>query len=205
MKKIIGRGAEAILYKGELYNRTVLIKERIKKGYRIKELDRRLRRQRTKREARLLSEARRAGVNAPAVLKEEETKLFLEFIQGELVKDILKNLETKEIEELMEKIGVKVGKLHMNDIVHGDLTTSNLIKLDDKIYFIDFGLGFISSSIEDKAVDIHVLKGALESKHNQIWEICFSSFKKGYKKPNPEEAAEVLKRLKVVEKRGRYK
>lgn len=205
MEEIIGRGAEAILYKEKVYGEPALVKDRIKKGYRIKELDIKLRKQRTKREADLLSEARRIGVKTPAVLKTKETKLFLELIEGRLVRELIPELDRKELGKLMKTLGKKVGKLHVNDIVHGDLTTSNMIKKEDGLYFIDFGLGFVSSSVEDKAVDLHVLKEALKSRHNEVWKTCFSAFKKGYKKVDEKEAKEVLKRLKVVEKRGRYK
>lgn len=204
MKKIIGRGAEAILYKGEVYGQEVLIKDRIKKGYRIKELDRELRRQRTKREANLLSEARRAGVDTPAVLKTEETKLFLGFIEGQLVRELIPELKEGELKGLMETIGKEVGRLHSSNIIHGDLTTSNMIKNETGLYFIDFGLGFPSSSIEDKAVDIHVLKEALESKHHKVWKKCFSAFEKGYGRTYNKKA-EVFRRIAAVERRGRYK
>lgn len=199
MKEIIGRGAEAILYKGEVFGQQALIKDRIKKGYRVDELDIKLRKHRTKREGRLLSEARRAGVNTPAVLKKEETKLFLEFIEGDLIRELVPELEKKSLEELMRLIGDRVRRLHINDIIHGDLTTSNMIKSGGEVYLIDFGLGFFSDSLEDKAVDIHVFKEALKSKHNQVWELCFDAFKEGYGEEG------VLRRLKKVEERGRYK
>ena len=76
--------------------------------------------------------------------------------------------------------------------------------LGKEIYFIDFGLSYFSHKIEDKAVDLHLLKQALESKHYKVWEKCFKAALKAYKKES-EDTKEVLKRLETVEKRGRYK
>ena len=102
----------------------------------------------------------------------------------------------------MKKIGEQVSILHKNDIIHGDLTTSNTILKDDKVYIIDFGLGFISSKVEDKAVDLHLIKQALEAKHWQNWEQLFEKFCLGY---SYEDSKKVIERLDIVEKRGRYK
>jgi len=86
----------------------------------------------------------------------------------------------------MKLIGKAVGKLHKADIAHGDLTTSNMIyashhpsskkekKEESKVFIIDFGLGFQNAKYEDKGVDIHLLKQALEAKHFKNWEILFS-------------------------------
>ncbi|HLC62675.1 MAG TPA: O-sialoglycoprotein endopeptidase, partial [Candidatus Nanoarchaeia archaeon] len=82
-------------------------------------------------------------------------------------------------------------------------TTSNMI-YSKEIYFIDFGLSFFSEKAEDKAVDLHLLKEALESKHYKIWEECFKSVLEAYKK-EANKSGETLKRLEAVEKRGRYR
>ena len=105
--------------------------------------------------------------------------------------------------KLSREIGEKVAILHNNQIIHGDLTTSNMI-LNKEIYFIDFGLSFFSRKIEDKAVDLHLLKEALESKHSKIWKKSYRTALGSYTK-KAVDGKEVLKRIKVVEKRGRYK
>ena len=194
MKKLIAQGAEAKLY----VSGSKLIKERIKKSYRLEVLDNRIRKLRTRREAKLLS---RANVNVPRLLKidEENSILEMEFIKGDLLKDGLDSLELKKSLEVCKQIGEEVSKLHEQDIIHGDLTTSNMILKDNKVYFIDFGLGFISQKAEDKAVDIHLLKQALESKHYKKFEEYYSVILKNYKNK------EVIKRLEKVEARGRYK
>ena len=194
--KIIKQGAEAILYREKDY----LVKERIKKSYRIEGIDFKLRRFRTRREGKLLQKTE----NSPKVFEvnDKEMKIKMEFIEGELVKDILDNLKKTKRNNLLREIGGKIAKMHDKDIIHGDLTTSNMI-LKDKIYFVDFGLGFDSRKIEDKAVDLHLLRQALESKHYKHFEESFSELIEGYKLSRTWK--EVLDRLEKVERRGRYK
>jgi TP53 regulating kinase-like protein len=72
------------------------------------------------------------------------------------------------------------------------------------VYFVDFGLGYVSSRIEDMAVDLHLLRQALESKHYRVWKKAFAIILAAYRKGMKNSAA-VLKRLEVVEMRGRYK
>jgi TP53 regulating kinase-like protein len=198
MDKIIGRGAEAILY----LENNKLIKERIKKSYRIDEIDEKLRKYRTRSEARLMQNS---GINVPKIISvnDKTMKIEMEFIEGKLIKNILDNLNEKEREELCEHIGEQIAILHDNNIIHSDLTTSNMILKEGKVYFIDFGLGFKSLRIEDKAVDLHLLKQALESKHYKVFEECFDAILKGYKKSV--NYNETMERLKKVEQRGRYK
>ena len=112
-------------------------------------------------------------------------------------------LKNDNCERLSKDIGQKIAILHNNEIIHGDLTTSNMI-FNKEIYFIDFGLGYFSQKIEDKAVDLHLLKEALESKHSKIWEKCYKHALDEYSK-KANKSREVIKRIKVVEKRGRYK
>jgi len=192
--KIIQQAAEAIIYqKGNK-----VIKERVRKGYRIKDIDDKLRKFRTRRETKLL----RKVENSPKVFSVDDKKMIIEmeFIKGDLIKDILD--ETKKRNNLLVEIGNSIAKMHDDNVIHGDLTTSNMI-LRNKVYFIDFGLGFTSTKIEDKAVDLHLLKQALESKHYKHFEESFEEVLEGYKLSK--NYKEVLDRLKIVEKRGRYK
>ena len=77
----------------------------------------------------------------------------------------LNDFPLEKQKQIMGLIGESVARIHQKDIIHGDLTTSNMIFKNEKVFFIDFGLGYISRKIEDKAVDIHLLKQALEAKH----------------------------------------
>lgn len=194
IKDILAQGAEAKIYQTD----NKIIKERIKKNYRISEIDSKLRKERTRAEARLIRALERAGVLVPAVLKEDDKGMILEleFIDGEKVRDYLEKTSDTEI---CKQIGELTEKMHSANIVHGDLTTSNLLLKDKKVYLIDLGLGEFSDRIEDKAVDLHLFKECLVSKHHKIWERCWKSFLEGYKNKS------ALDRLKQVEQRGRYK
>ncbi|MFH7880765.1 MAG: KEOPS complex kinase/ATPase Bud32 [Candidatus Aenigmatarchaeota archaeon] len=203
--EVIKRGAEAILYLDFFEGKKVLVKERIKKAYRIEELDLELRKERTRREAKLLVEARKVGVPTPQIFNVDENsgKIVMEYIDGLRLKDIVNSLSESEIEEIFQKVGENIGKLHSSDIIHGDLTTSNMILKDGKVYFIDFGLGFFSKRIEDKGVDLNLLKEAIKATHfsflNLIWENIVIGYSRYFK-----EWKEVIKKVDEIEKRGRY-
>ncbi len=196
--QIIGTGAEAVLVRED----GKLIKKRIKKSYRITILDEKLRKQRTKKESKLLEKASKL-IPVPKLIKtSEKTKeIDMEFLEGKKLSENLDNLTNAE--EVCKEIGENIAKLHDANIIHGDLTTSNMILKDDKVYFIDFGLGFESKKIEDKAVDLHLIKQALEAKHFNNYEKFFKAILEGYKTSKHHEAT--IHRLNAVEKRGRYK
>ncbi len=197
MKKLIAQGAEAKLF----LEKDKILKNRFKKSYRIKEIDEKLRGFRTRREAKILQKLQLIDFPAPKVIKNDEKEnLVIEKIDGKLVKDIIEKVDYKN---LCSKIGKKIATLHNNSIIHGDLTTSNMI-INKEVYFIDFGLSFFSEKPEDKAVDLHLLKEGLESKHYRIWEECFKCALEAYKK-EAKKSSETLKRLEIVEKRGRYR
>ncbi|MFQ5814890.1 MAG: KEOPS complex kinase/ATPase Bud32 [Candidatus Hydrothermarchaeaceae archaeon] len=198
--ELISRGAEANIYGGK----DRIKKERVVKGYRAAELDEYLRKTRTKREAKLISLARRAGVPTPFVydVDNARTTLEMENIEGRPVREILDDLDGKERERICREIGRSVGRLHCANIVHGDLTTANMLLCGEKVYFIDFGLGEVSESIEDKGVDLLVFKKALYSTHYACWAECYAKFLKGYSEYDEHE--DVVRRLKAIERRGRY-
>lgn len=198
--KLISRGAEANIY----LDRGIIKKERVVKGYRVAQLDSYLRKTRTKREARLVSLARRAGVPTPFIYDVDNTRAAIEMknIEGERVREILDDLTTEERIELCREIGKSVGRLHSANIIHGDLTTANMVLSEGKVYFIDFGLGEISESIEDKGVDLLVFKKAMYSTHYAYWKECYNAFLEGYSEYEKHE--DVVQRLRAIERRGRY-
>ena len=201
---IIQRGAEAILYMEEMDGKKVLVKDRIPKGYRIRQLDEKLRIQRTRREESLLLKAKRAGVSAPSVLEVRESRIVMEWISGSKLKDSLNGMPPAQRRKIYKLMGKSVGKLHSAGIVHGDLTTSNMIFKDDCLYIIDFGLGKVSSKVEDQAVDLYLLYEALKSTHlrliGEAWGAVLKAYKQNYAK-----SKEVLDRIGKIEKRRRYK
>lgn len=197
----IGKGAEADLYLRE----DKVSKIRISKAYREPLLDRHLRRTRTRREARLLSLARRAGVATPFVTDVDNTSYTLEmsYVPGKQVRRLLPSLTCDERGELCTRIGEAVGRLHTANIIHGDLTTANMLLHGEKIYFIDFGLGGISDAVEDKGVDLLVFKKALHSSHYRYEKECWTGFEEGYSSTYKDSRA-ALERLRLIARRGRY-
>jgi TP53 regulating kinase and related kinases len=197
--KVIAQGAEAKI----LLSNNFIIKDRIKKSYRISELDNKIRKQRTRAEYKLLLKAAEI-INSPKpFFIQLFTQIKMPFIEGQKLSEHLNSFPLKKQKGMCLQIGKDISKLHDSNIIHGDLTTSNMVLVEDKIFFIDFGLGFISQKLEDKAVDLHLLKQALEAKHFKNWEILWKEVEKGYK--SSKEAIKVLERLKAVERRGRYK
>ena len=188
------KGAEATI---EIENNRV-VKTREPKNYRHPELDSKIRKERTEKEARLIEDARRHNVNAPEAEKVDESTLEMEKIEGDVLKEVLNDKL-----ELMKVYGQNIAYLHSTDIIHGDLTTSNAMVSGTEVYIIDFGLSFRSQRAEDKAVDIHLLKQVLNSSHPEIAEKAWQNFIEGY--TAYEESGEVLEQLKDVEERGRYK
>lgn len=193
--KIIQRGAEAVIS----LEKNKVIKNRIKKSYRLPVLDEKLRKRRTKSEAKIINKLSKI-INVPKILESDnQEKIYMEFIDGKKLSEELEKLDWKEI---CKQLAESITKLHDQDIVHGDLTTSNMIYKNNKIYLIDFGLGFHSHKIEDKAVDLHLLKQAFEAKHFSIAEQVIKIILNNYKANNREL---ILEQLKKVESRGRYK
>jgi Kae1-associated kinase Bud32 len=246
--KLLAQAAEAKIFLKETKEGKQIIKDRTSKGYRHPELDKKIIKQRTKREANLLQKASEI-INTPAPLnihetqKSKTTKIIMPFIEG---KKLSENLENLDWQQICKKIGNQIAKLHDNNIIHGDLTTSNMILVGDsknilslskeiksppskssalnkkisketelvqasnkkaspdnsKLFFIDFGLGFTSERIEDKAVDLHLIKQALEAKHFSIHKEAEKIILENY---NSKEKSKVIEQLKKVEARGRYK
>lgn len=195
---MIGAGAEAKIYQ----DGDVVIKDRVKKGYRHPKIDETLRKSRTRREAKILDKLKTAGFPAPGLVDfdDKNMKINMEFIEGDKLRDVFH----KNPKVFSKEIGSIVGMMHNLGIVHQDLTTSNMILKDKKIHIIDFGLGFVSEKVEDRAVDLHLLDRAMESRHHEHYPECFKEAVKGYLK-TANNGDDVLKRFKIVAARGRNK
>lgn len=188
---LIGKGAEADLFLVD----GILKKIRVPKSYRVSDLDVGIRRKRTRSESKILQ---RIGDLGPGFLSSDDfSEICMNFVDGDLIKNVFDDNVS-----LAEEIGFKVGKLHDLDVVHGDLTTSNMILSSGGVKIIDFGLSFVSDKVEDKAVDLHLFKEAVASKHVFIEEDAWRLFLKGY---SPLNKSDILNRLSVVESRGRNK
>lgn len=190
---LIAKGAESNIVKSSYLGHKAVLKDRIPKNYRIKEIDDKIRKARTKEEAKLLSDAKRAGVKTPVLfdINLSDKSILMEEIEGDIVKDIMD-------EDLAFRIGSEISKLHSADIIHGDITTSNIMLQDNKLVFIDFGLGRYSPLDEDKAVDLLVLKKSLQSIDYNLAMKYFDCVLKGYGNES------MSNKISDIESRGRY-
>lgn len=206
--KTLGVGAEAVLNLCvDDKNNKIVVKQRLSKHYRHPLLDKELITTRTRQESRILEKASiKASVPVPKVLDVTNNTITMGFVNGSTLAELL-DKKPFMVEDLCFKVGVNVAKLHDSGIIHGDLTTSNMILDDSKtpetLFFIDFGLAFRSFKIEHQAVDIHLFKQALNSKHSKVFNTAWKSFLRGYKTFKGFE--KVLERLRIVESRGRYR
>jgi TP53 regulating kinase-like protein len=202
------KGAEASLYLEDWHNRKVIMKRRLPKKYRIKELDREIRSQRTVYEPQVIHRAKEAGVSTPTIFMVDvaEANIIMEFVEGKQIKQIIEDLQVEERLRLSRHIGILIGRLHKAGIIHGDLTTSNMILTPyNKVFFVDFGLSEISTELETRGVDLHLMKRAFQSTHYRHAKECFEKVMEGYAEViGREETKNVLGKIREVEKRGRY-
>ncbi len=206
---LIKKGAEAdLLLDDDWHGRKAVLKKRVPKGYRAPQLDEKIRAHRTAHELKLLHRAKELGVPTPAIFLIDvgETTIVMEFVEGKPVKQALEGLSQEERVRLCRRIGELIGRLHEGDLIHGDLTTSNIILTSNGgIVFVDFGLGEFSKELEARGVDLHLMKRALQSTHYQFVEECFNAIIDGYKEVVGDDVAkEVLKKVNEIERRGRY-
>jgi N6-L-threonylcarbamoyladenine synthase/protein kinase Bud32 len=207
--ELLAKGAEANIYPDHYLGEEVLVKKRVVKSYRIKEIDDYLRKKRTKNEAKLMAEAKRCGVVTPLVYDVDlkEYSITMEKVQGLEVKKIFSSedpLDLNQIRSISRTIGENVARLHDCGLIHGDLTTRNLILGEDgkSVVFIDFGLGKVSDLVEDKGVDLLVFKKAINGIHHDISQECFDHILKGYE--GARDYREVVAKIEEIEGRGRY-
>jgi len=205
---LIKKGAEASLYLAKWHGRKVVMKKRLPKKYRLSRLDEQIRTYRTAHEPRLMHEAKKAGVPTPIIFLVDMKKatIIMEFVDGRQVKQLLDEVSESQRRQLCLKIGELIGRLHKHGIIHGDLTTSNMIlDSDGKIFFVDFGLGEKTSELEARGVDLHLMRRALESTHFRFAEECFNAVIEGYSKVLGDNVTKkVLDKIGEIERRGRY-
>ena len=209
-EKIIHKGAEASLYSGYWFDKEVIFKYRIPKKYRIEDLDKKIRTVRTLNEARALIRVKTYGINVPQVYEIDTINsiIVMKYIKGEKLRNIMKSLDNIKKQKYFNSIGRSIAILHKNGHIHGDITTSNIIITpNEKIFLIDFGLHEYSDSIEDKSVDLHLLKRVLISSHGEDFEFCFNAFLEGYQEgygKSSNECKRIINNIAAIETRGRY-
>ncbi len=200
---LLKRGAEAELRRVEWHGRPAVEKVRLPKAYRHEKLDDELRRSRIRMEARLMGEARKLGLSVPTIYDVDlrEHRIVMEFVDGPTVKEALqKGLADPKPIALM--IGRLAGTLHANGIVHGDLTTSNMLWRDGRIYLIDLSMGEKTDALEAQGVDLRLLKEAWTSAHFDLLDL-FDEVLVGYQEMYAG-AEHAIAKLREIEERGRY-
>ena len=200
----IARGAEGSVYRTSFLGRDAVVKIRSPKGYRIPELDRRIRGQRIRAEARLIRDARRAGLRTPVIYyaDPEEGALVMEDVKGETVKHRL-DTHPEEADELCRAIGKDIAAMHNARITHGDLTTSNMILADDgTVCFIDFSMGTCPAEEEDMGVDLRLLERAFSSAHPKLGD-AYRKLLEAYCSAKTQ-AEKIMDKVQEIKDRGRY-
>jgi Kae1-associated kinase Bud32 len=201
---IIRRGAEAEIRRDEFMGRQVLVKSRVPKSYRHPALDQSLRAHRTRVEARLLQEARSCGVPTPIIYDIDmvNAEIWMQEIVGPRAKDALSKAGPDQVRAISQEIGRMVARLHSHGMTHGDLTTSNMILRDGRVFFIDLSLGSKAASLEEMGVDLHLLREAFQSAHSDMmyaYDIIAETYVADYAG-----GKEVLAKVRDIEERGRY-
>jgi Kae1-associated kinase Bud32 len=190
--KQIGFGAEAVVYSFKAFGKKLVIKYRKKKSYREKSLDDELRERRTSLEANILRKLENV-IKVPKVYIQTKHAIVMSFEEGKMLVEI-KEKQKRKI--YLKKAGEALSKMHKLGIVHGDFTPANILVDRDEIKIIDFGLSQFSTNIEEKAMDVLLMKRALSKEE-------FKAFLEGYKLEKNEKE-KILRKVKEIESRARY-
>ena len=203
--KLLRQGAEAKVFVGTYLGEKCVMKVREEKPYREKSLDEKIIRERMRTECGLISRAKSAGVRTPLIRKIDAVNrtIIEEFISGNTLKKELASAKKDKAAKLCTALGTEIAKLHSGGIVHGDLTTGNVIVSGGKLVFFDFGLGEVSRKTEDRAVDLLALKKTFAATHFRILPF-WKKVEQAYARGIGSGGAEVLLQIKEVEARARY-
>ncbi|MHB1908320.1 MAG: KEOPS complex kinase/ATPase Bud32 [Nitrososphaerales archaeon] len=203
-------GAEAKIELIDWHGRQAISKKRLRKEYRNEDLDYFLLAKRTREETHILHMAKLSGVDCPEVYFADpsEFEIVMEYVPGSLLKDLEANslLEMKKLDSAYMTLGTYAERLHSAKIIHGDLTTKNVILSGDRVRLIDFGLSFLSERKEDMAEDLHLLKQALRStlgpeRSKKVFDLVLAGYSTSCSKHT---FKSLLKQVASIEARGRY-
>jgi Kae1-associated kinase Bud32 len=206
----VTRGAEASIHAVEWLGLPALRKERETKTYRPKGLDERIKRERTRNEVRLLTEARRLGVRTPIIYDVDlpHHRLILEQLPGPTLKELLDAAKDDPgpVQKPVHALGKAIGLLHAGGISHGDLTSSNILYPEGAAgaaALLDLSMGSRNAGVEERGIDLHLVEEDLQALHPK-GEALFRAFLEGYAEGNPTGHAEVRKRAREIRGRVRY-
>lgn len=202
------RGAEADLFLEDSGPWKAVVKRRVRKAYRNRGLDDRIRRERTVREAAALNEAKKSGTSTPSVLDADPIacSITMTFVEGSLARNRLDELSYSGVQEVLHGIGRQIGMIHQIGLVHGDLTTSNIILPTRRSPFIlDFGMSSFTTEAEDRGVDLHLLQRSISTSHVLSAKSSMKAVFTGYRQVLGSKEAEMsIRKLSEIAKRGRY-
>jgi len=205
--RLLYRGAEADVILGDWQGLEAVFKIRKPLTYRLQVLDDAIRRQRTVHEAEMMHLTKRAGVASPFLydVDIQSSTLIMQFVKGDRVKDLVASLSGSQLDGTFFEFGQNVAKLHRFGIMHGDLTTANVVRSNERLVFIDFGLSLRTARIEDHAVDLRLIKETLLGAHPDVSARALDALNRGYASVvGPARTRVVMKQLQNIERRGRY-
>jgi TP53 regulating kinase and related kinases len=193
--KIISEGAEAKIYSTNILGIPAIVKDRVRKSYREKQLDARIRKQRTRTEAKILAIASEKGIRVPKVIMLGSNQITMEGLKGTMLNALPEKAKTTAI---ISECARQLSALHALGIVHGDYTPANiLVDGSWRAWVIDFGLGEITNSVEEKALDVLLMKRAIRRN-------LYAAFEKEYLRASKGSGRAIIAQLSEIEKRGRY-
>ena len=202
------RGAEADLLLSSIDQWKLVIKRRAKKKYRHDSLDDSIRRERTFSEADTIHQAKIAGAKVPSIIgiDLETNSILMTHIEGTVLRDDLDAMSPEDAVELFQSLGTQIGLLHSAGIVHGDLTTSNIVVTKSGLPFIvDFGMSRRSSEPEDRGVDLHLLKRSITASHAKKAPPLIKALGKGYEETVGRKIRQSSwAKAREIARRGRY-
>ena len=201
------RGAEADLFISQMSPWKVVVKRRVRKTYRNEQLDAGIRKERTVKESSVIHESKLAGARTPSILglDLDHFSIIMTFIEGSLARNVVDGMSGRERNSLLEELGRQVGYLHSAGIVHGDLTTSNIILSSDaRPFLIDFGMAGRSLEPEDFGTDLHLLQRSLAATHTLEPVSSLKRVAKGYRETVGRDAEPNLRKAAEIGRRGRY-
>ncbi len=204
---LLYKGAEADVIRGKWQGLDAVFKVRKPLRYRLAALDGAIRRQRTLREAEMIHYSKRAGVEAPFLYDIDlpTATLVMEFVDGERLKDLVGSSSHSDLTRIFEEFGRDVARLHSSGIMHGDLTTANVVRREGRLVFIDFGLSIRTTRLEDHAVDLRLIKETLVGAHPVVSSVALEALFRGYAEGvGVVRCRAVLRQLQNIERRGRY-
>jgi TP53 regulating kinase and related kinases len=205
--ELLYKGAEADVIRGDWQGVNAVFKVRKPLRYRLPVLDDAIRRQRTMREAEMIHLSKSAGVVSPFLYYVDVpgSTLVMEFIAGDRVKDLVEVIPVEKLQVVFYQFGSAAARLHSAGIMHGDLTTANVVWRNERPVFIDFGLSIHTTRLEDYAVDIRLIKETLVGAHPVVAAVALEALVEGYASVVGQvRSRAVLKQLQSIERRGRY-